>query len=77
MRQAIEATHHPIGVDGTSDVDGQTLPGVLVDHVQELQHPPVGGLVELEVEGPDDVGPDGQKAPTATPMPRRGFFLFL
>ena len=31
---------------------------VLVDHVQELEHPPVGGLVELEVEGPHHVGPD-------------------
>ena len=50
--QALEAAHDPVGVDGALDVDGQGLPGELVDDVEELQRPPVGGLVELEVEGP-------------------------
>ena len=34
---------------------------------------PSRGLVELEVHGPHDVGPDRAMAPTARPMPRRGF----
>ena len=33
--------------------DRQRLAGVLVDDVQQLQHPAVGGGVELEVERPD------------------------
>ena len=56
--QALEAGHHAVGVDGTLDVDGQAFAAVLVDDVQELEVPPVGGLVELEVEGPHHVGPD-------------------
>ena len=72
--QALEAGDDPVGVDGALHVDGQGLAGVLVDHVEDFEHPSVRGLVELEVEGPDDVGPDGQNAPTATPMPRSGRF---
>ena len=56
--QALEAGHHAVGVDGTLDVDGQAFAAVLVDDVQELEVPPVCGLVELEVEGPHHVGPD-------------------
>ena len=36
--------------------------GELVDHVEQLQHPAVGGLVELKVERPHLVGPLGAQA---------------
>ncbi len=67
-RQALEAGDDPVGVDGALDVDGQALAGELVDDVQQLEHPPVGGLVELEVERPDDVRPDRAHRPD---RPRR------
>ena len=38
------------------------LAGVLVDDVQELQDPSVGGLVELVVERPDLIGVLGAQA---------------
>ena len=50
---------HAVGIDGTLDVDGQGFAAVLVDHVQELEVPPISGLVELEVEGPHHARPDG------------------
>ena len=37
--------------------DRQRLPCVLVDDVEQLQDPPVRGLVELEVQRPDVVRP--------------------
>jgi len=33
----------------------QRLPGELVDDVQQLEHVPVGGLIELKIERPDMV----------------------
>ncbi len=41
-----------VGVTGSAHPHGQSLPGVLVDDVQQLQPPAIGGLVELEVQGP-------------------------
>ncbi len=38
-----------------SDIDGQALPGVLVDHGQAFDLLPVGASVEDEVVGPDAV----------------------
>lgn len=35
-----------------TDSDGQAEPALLVDHVQELEPPSIGGGVELEVHGP-------------------------
>ena len=43
-------------------LDRQRLAGVLVDDVQELDDPSVGGLVELVVERPDLVGAGGPEA---------------
>jgi hypothetical protein len=57
-RDLVEAAHDAVGVDGPLHLDGEALAGVLVDHVQELQHPPVGRLVELEVERPEHVRGD-------------------
>ena len=47
--------HDVIGGAGPADVHGQRLPGVLVDDVAQLQPPEVGGLFELEVDGPSVV----------------------
>ncbi len=55
------------------DVDGEALTAVLVDHVQELQDPPVRGLVELEVERPDDIR--GDRAHYNQARPHRGLRL--
>ena len=44
-----------VGVDAPGGHDRQRLPRVLVDDVEQLQDPPVRGLVELEVERPDVV----------------------
>jgi hypothetical protein len=41
-----------VGVDAPVHGDGQGLAGVLIDHVEQLQDPPVGGLVELVVQRP-------------------------
>ena len=73
-RQALEAAHNAAGVDGALDDDGKALAAVFVDHVQKLQDPSVRGLVELEVERPDDIGM-GHISPIATPMPLNGLFL--
>jgi len=54
--QAIEDRDRGVGIDPSPALDRERLTGVLVDDVQELQDPPVGGLVELEVERPDLVG---------------------
>jgi len=47
--QAIEDRDRGVGIDPSPALDRERLTGVLVDDVQELQDPPVGGLVELEV----------------------------
>ena len=39
--------------------DRERLPRVLVDDVEQLQDPPVRGLVELEVQRPNVVRPLG------------------
>jgi hypothetical protein len=61
----------PLGDQSVQDVDEiisgapaayphrERLAGVLVDDVGQLQPPAVGGLVELEVDRPDVVGPLG------------------
>jgi hypothetical protein len=41
------------GVTSPAHPDGQVEAAVLVDHVEELQPPPIGGGIELEVHGPD------------------------
>ena len=45
-----------IGVAAAAHPRGQGFTGVLVDDVQQLQPPVIGGLIELEVQGPDVVG---------------------
>lgn len=44
-----------LGGAGASDAHGECFPGVLVDDVAQLEAPPIRGLVELEVDGPQVV----------------------
>lgn len=53
--ESVEHLDNAVGVDRSCGLDGEALPRALVDHVQELEHPPVTRLVELEVEGPHHV----------------------
>jgi hypothetical protein len=37
----VEDGHGGVGVDGVADEVRQRLPGELVDHVEQLEHPPL------------------------------------
>ena len=50
--QPLQRRDDRVGVDAALDQHHQRLAGELVDDVEQLQRPPVGGLVELEVERP-------------------------
>ena len=50
-----------VGVDASGDVHRERLAGVLIDDVEQLEHPAVGGLIELEVQGPHVTGPLGSQ----------------
>jgi hypothetical protein len=66
--QGLEAGNHAIGVDGALDVDD----------VEQLERPSVGCLVELEVEGPHDVGPYRAEGPDGHPdATQRAFALAI
>jgi hypothetical protein len=52
----VECADGVVGVDPPVDLDRQRFAGVLVNDVQQLQHPPVDGGVELEIERPRVVG---------------------
>ena len=54
--EALERRDDRVGVDAALDQHHQRLARELVDDVEQLQRPPVGGLVELEVERPHLVG---------------------
>ena len=62
-RDLVQASDHPVGIDGSLGDDSRTLSGELVDDIQELQGLGIGCLVELEVEGPEHVGPDRGHCP--------------
>ena len=48
-----------VGVDVALDLHHERFAGELVDDVEQLQRPPVRGLIELKVECPYLVGPLG------------------
>jgi hypothetical protein len=50
--QALEHGHQVVCGDGPSHLDGQALPGELVDDVEQLQRLGVLGLVVLEIDSP-------------------------
>ena len=45
----LEDVDSRVGVDAAGHVEGEGFAGVLVDQVEGLEQPPVGGGVELEV----------------------------
>jgi hypothetical protein len=51
--ELLQHRHHVFGFAASSDADRQAQTAVLIDHVQELQPPTIGGGIELEVHGPD------------------------
>ena len=57
--QTVQHVDDVIGIDGSCHLDGETLPGVLVDDVQHLDGSPIVGNIELEVERPQDVWSNG------------------
>jgi hypothetical protein len=50
--QLVEHGDGGVRVDPAIDPDGEGLAGVFVDDVEQLEDPPIGGLVELVVTGP-------------------------
>jgi hypothetical protein len=78
---ALENRHQSlVGVDASVTLDRECLAGELVDDVQQLQDPPVGGLIKLEVQRPhvigvlgaQPLGPDGRgPEPLALASPLR------
>jgi hypothetical protein len=50
--QALQHGHGGVGVDPAVDLDGEGFAGVLVHDVEQLEDPPVEGLVELVVQRP-------------------------
>ena len=57
--QPLQRRDDRVSVDRALDEHHQRLAGELVENVQQLQRPSVGGLVELEVERPHVVEPLG------------------
>src|SRR3954451_12999836 len=55
--EALEHVDGLVCVDAARDVDRERFAGELVDDVEQLQHAAIGGLIELEVQRPDMVGP--------------------
>jgi hypothetical protein len=54
--QAVQQLHGGVGVDPAVDLDGEGFAGVFVDDIEQLQGPPVSGLVELIVQRPHVIG---------------------
>ncbi len=61
--EPVEHSDGVVGVNPPAALDGERLAGELVDHVQELEEPPVGGLVELEVQRPHMIRPYSAEPP--------------
>jgi len=70
LDQILNRVDHLSGSAAPADPNRQAEPAVLVDHVQELEGPPIHRLVELEIDGPDMVGILGpQQLPLFTGRP--------
>ena len=55
--QPVERGHRLVGVDPAAALDRERLSGELIHDVQQLQDPPVGSPIELEVQRPHVIGP--------------------
>jgi len=70
LEQLLDRVDHLSSLTAPTDPNRQAEPAVLIDHVEKLECPPIDGLVELEVDGPDVVGIFGpQQFPFATGKP--------
>ncbi len=74
--QAFDGVDDLIGVAGAPDAHVQSLRGVFVDDVQQLQPLVISGLVELKVDSPHVVGALGPgqlaaRGPAAFALARR------
>ncbi len=58
----LQSGHGGVSVDGAIHPVRQGLPGELIDHVENLDDPPGGGDVELEVQRPHVVRAGGGQA---------------
>lgn len=67
--EMFEAGDDTVCIDRPGDHDRRTLATVLVDDIQELQHPPIAGLIELEVERPEHVRGDRTELADGDPDP--------
>jgi hypothetical protein len=54
--ELVQGGHSGVGVDPAVDGDGQGFTGELVHDVEQLQGPPVDGLVELVIQRPHAIG---------------------
>jgi hypothetical protein len=59
--QVVQDVNEVISGAAAANPHRERFTGVLVDDVGQLQPPAVGGLVELEVDRPDVVGPLGSQ----------------
>jgi hypothetical protein len=55
----VETGDRGVGVDGVVDEISEGLAGELIDDVQDLDHPPGGGDIELVVQRPHVIRPGG------------------
>ena len=56
VHELLDGGDDAVGADAARGVDGEGLSGELVDNVEKLDAAQIGGLVELEVQGPHVVG---------------------
>jgi hypothetical protein len=61
--EPVEGGDGLVGIDAAVTLDRQRFAGELVDDVQQLQDPAVGGLVELEVQRPHVIRPLSPQPP--------------
>jgi len=54
--QLLQHGHYVLGLAASAHPDGQAEPAVLVDHVQQLEQPPLYGGVQLEIHRPNLAG---------------------
>ena len=50
--ELLQHRHQALGFTAPPHPNGQAEAAVLVDHVHELEPPPIGGGVEMEIHGP-------------------------
>ena len=75
FNEAFEHADQLVSSDGAGHFDGQALPCVLVDDVEQLEDLGIVGLVELEIDGPHHVGPSWAEGTDLDAEAQQGAFL--